>query len=423
MHKALMAGLVVGLCACTPTGTGNSSSSSSGDAAAPWTMTDYVRAYQLARCALEQRCKDVRGPLYTSQASCEQGIADFDVEQQSVTGVGLYAYFEENYTLADETRARACVAHLGTVECTAATLDSPDCDDASVLKTPRTDGQTCNGPWEEPLLCDAATLYCGAQTDNQSCFTCQPLKADGAACESWMECGSRFCSQGGQCAAPAPAASGAACNQTEDCAGDLACTGSADAGRACAPRGSAGAQCANAPCLTDLACVPDSANVLRCTERLADGATCDRNGTGPGCRHACIFSSADADQGTCSVFTDLPVADQPCVRIRESLPNLCKPLTTIFPDFTVQFVENRQVLVACTCKATVGANDPCFHNGACGGGRCVGVTRMGDFQSPGTCQPKLILGERCQRSSDCASGLCDPNAGAMPECAAPAPCP
>lgn len=419
MQRASWLCVVLISVACTqpPTGT-SSSSSGSVDAYVPWTIRDFVREYQLASCALEERCRDVRGARFSSRAACEQAIDDADWEAEATSGVGTFEFFANNYNLLDEARARTCVAHLSTVECGAPALDAPECEQARGITAPATTGELCNGPRSAPHLCDESSLYCGAQPGNAACTVCQELHPEGAGCSTSSSCETGFCSVENTCTAPAPRARGETCTRDDQCAGELLCTAASDGGtRTCAARGGAGDSCAVTPCQVDLACIDGT-----CAARLDDGATCDRNSTGAGCRHLCVFPSADAAQGTCGLPSDLPVVDEPCVRARESLPNVCKPLETIYPDYTVQFVDNRQVLVACTCRHTGGAGDACFHNGACGGGRCVGVTRMGDALSAGTCQPKLIDGQRCQRSSDCLSGVCDPG-GMMPTCV-PAPgCP
>jgi hypothetical protein len=373
--------------ACNPTG--DDDDDNSGSTSTETLKSAFIK-WNMAQCAFDERCLATNGPRHTTRAACE-------AEAQTVyDSLGLLV--DEIYRLGDGSKVDACTAELNAKPCLGADVVPPSCQAALVIKDAAQVGDACfDGATGQYTVCGYG-LGC-SYSGNFSCGTCATQIAAGQACNPT----SGNCQDGLYCNAStstcqAKVGLGATCTSNgRECGGNTRCAGP-DGSKTCQASRGAGQSCGDGlDCLQDLACT--GGETQTCTPRLADGASCGRDASGPQCPAYCVFATSSAATGTCQYLEDPPGVGQPCVMSNG--------------NYSCAYNGAYAVLGAqsCECQATH-ATGPCTSYSECTGW-CEGLSGS----TPGTCRQLAAVGERCDEDFECASYSC--NTQAVPSvCAA-----
>jgi hypothetical protein len=227
-------------------------------------------------------------------------------------------------------------------------------------------GQACSGSYAPGAPQCSNDSYCDAERDQ--CGTCVARKADGAPCESLLECSSFNCGESGTCEARRPLggdcdsdlqcaegacilntcaeeAPGAGCESSDDCRtgycedgtcvplrangdscdSDEQCDTACVEGK-CMPTAACGSGEAGDPCYTDLNCqdgLQCSLADQRCVEGGAPGDPCDVSEADCADRAFCEPTPASDDGTSAGTCRALKQVGQPCSSLIECETRQC----------------------------------------------------------------------------------------------------
>jgi hypothetical protein len=232
-----------------------------------------------ARCTRIQTCSSYRlAELYGDEASCEDRVKANCLNLVSAPGTG-------NST----THVAGCAAAIASWNCTDFLVDAnppPEC-------APVTGSVPNGGACYVAPQCQSSYCAIGAN----ACGTCASPPTAGQPCTPTRGCATGlFCTSDLTCATPA--GGGAACGKSQSCAPGFRCVGgtctaydsAATAGQPCGQVNGKLIGCAAGSCT-----IPTGNSAGTCTNRGADGATCDL-AAGPVCETPALCVS-----GTCQI--------------------------------------------------------------------------------------------------------------------------
>ncbi len=305
----------------------------------------------------------------------------------------------------------------------------------------------CATPCAADGSCPAQTV-CVRDITGSACRPAGPA-SDGAPCDRGEDCQRGVCGAGrcgGDCAADAACAAGMrctsfsdgrfcfpACRTTEDCPGPAYCDGGFAEGPTCFWRGesAAGSACARASECASGACAGERCLAACTAGPCPAGLQCVDVGAGPYCVGAALPLLAACNESddrcgdglVCTAGRCTPTCVEGCPRGTVCLEGRCQPTCEVDAECRPGRRCNRLDLGVGYCEAPgrVAVGEPCDRSGRCASGLCFGGICRGpcepdcpdghgclSLEAGAWCVPAgaAAPAARCARDRECASGLC-----------------
>lgn len=349
-------------------GSGSSSSSSGGNATTD--LTAHYKAFYASLCAFEQRCGNVSGREFHSEAAC---VAAHDAIVDTFLGS-----ITNTYRITDSSAAQRCLDAINNRACDV--RHPAECDwSYAELVDPALEGQSCKDKACDPILVCMPTHG-----------TCQVCRSLTIVSEVGATCGS----SGPYCAAGVGlyCASSHTCavqkRKDEACDSAMACTFPLECvSGTCKSRHDVGDSCEQGRCMEDLECTGTAPN-RTCTTVPVPGDPCGRT-VEASCRFSkCVFTAANASAGTCTTSVPTTSDGDPC-HYANGVPGCSEGL---YPDE----VRSGDTPQSCACRPLKPSDSACTMSSQCESRFCYG----------GSCFTRKANGEVCGIGYECLSWNC-----------------